>query len=79
MGISQTKPQSPFPTEADIAKGFQNCQIPRDKQKEYTKHLKTYGFAVVKGVLSPEDVDTAKDKHWEYLESLGSGIKRNDL
>jgi len=45
----------------------------------WLKHLREHGYAVVKGVVSPSEVKTAKDLLWDWLESLGSGISRNDM
>ena len=36
------------------------------------------GFVVLKNILSKEEVEKAEEAFWEWLEGLGSGIKRND-
>ena len=36
------------------------------------------GCAVLKNILSQEEVKKAEDAFWEWLESVGSGIKRSD-
>ena len=41
------------------------------------KFLKEYGYVVIKA-LSETEAAHAVDLTWEYLESLGTGIKRND-
>jgi len=44
----------------------------------WTEHLKEFGVVVLKGLISDQDVAMAKSLYWDWLESLGSGIKRND-
>nr|QYA18863.1 oxidoreductase [Clandestinovirus] len=44
----------------------------------WMKHLDEQGFAVVSGVCTQEEIVTAFDHLWNFFESLGSGIDRND-
>jgi len=45
----------------------------------WLQHLREHGYVVVKNVVSPEEVDTAKSLVWKWLENLGSGIRRDDV
>lgn len=42
------------------------------------QHLLDHGYAVIRGVLSDDEVVTALDLTWRYLEGLGTGIQRDD-
>jgi len=46
---------------------------------KWLEHLHDHGYVVVKNVVLPEEVSTAKSLLWDWLESLGSGIKRDDI
>jgi hypothetical protein len=48
-----------------------------EQAEQWLAHLKAHGFVVVKA-LSSQEVAQAKDFFWEWLEALGSGIKRDD-
>lgn len=41
-------------------------------------HLEEHGFAVVKGALSPEEVEQAMENVWSLIESQGTGVVRDD-
>jgi len=43
------------------------------------KHLEKHGYVVYSNVISPEEISIAKSLLWDHLESLGSGINRNDV
>jgi len=45
---------------------------------EWVSYLKQHGFVLLKSVVSSQEVETAKGYLWDWLENLGSGIKRND-
>src|SRR3954468_21075838 len=45
---------------------------------ESIAYLHEHGYAVIAGVLSPEECETALGLTWDYLEELGTGIDRND-
>jgi len=47
--------------------------------KDWLNHLREHGYVVVKGVVSQEEVKTAKNLFWDWLESLGAGVNRNDI
>jgi len=47
-------------------------------QKEWVSYLKDHGFVLLKGVVSKEEVSKARGLIWDWLEGLGSGIKRDD-
>jgi len=47
--------------------------------KESLDHLASEGFVVIAGALSPGEAEHALDLTWEYLEQLGTGIKRDDI
>jgi hypothetical protein len=36
------------------------------------------GFGVARGVLTAEQVETARSLYWDWLEGLGSGLQRSD-
>lgn len=40
--------------------------------------LDKYGFAIVTGLLSEDEVETGLSLFWDYLESLGTGIERGN-
>lgn len=42
-------------------------------------NLQNEGWTIVKNVLSAEEVNQARSYFWDWLESLGSDIDRNDL
>jgi hypothetical protein len=46
--------------------------------QEWLSYLKQHGYVVIKGAVSPQDVNTTKNLLWNWLENLGSGIKRTD-
>lgn len=43
-----------------------------------SKELKENGYAVVENVLSRDEIEQARDLFWEWLDSLGTGIIRDD-
>merc|ERR1719146_504881 len=45
---------------------------------EWTEHLNENGVVVLKGVLPMDDVEKARSLYWDWLESLGSGLHRDD-
>ena len=47
--------------------------------KESLEHLESEGFVVIKSALSPTEAKHALNLTWDYLEQLGTGIKRNDI
>jgi len=48
------------------------------EERGWLHHLKAHGYVVVKGVVSSDEVSHAKSLIWDWLENLGSGIKRDD-
>ena len=57
---------------------FPDCEIQYKDTEKWLKYLKDYGVVVVKGVLSDADMDYARTKYWDKIESLGK-IKRDDI
>ena len=58
--------------------GFPYFHHQNDCEKRYAlkgwkSHLKKEGFAVLRGVLSPEDTETAIDLLWSSLEKEAQG------
>eukprot|EP00967_Tisochrysis_lutea_P046618 scaffold56645_cov35-Tisochrysis_lutea.AAC.1 len=45
----------------------------------WRSHLAEEGFVVLRGVLSPQECEKAVSLIWDWLEGLGSGLKRADL
>ncbi len=45
---------------------------------KWLAELQKTGCVVLKNILTKEEVDKAEDSFWEWLENLGSGIKRKD-
>lgn len=43
-----------------------------------TINLKKYGYCVVENVFTDNECDNTINQMWEWLEGLGTGIKRND-
>jgi hypothetical protein len=41
-------------------------------------HLEEHGYVVVKGVLTPEEVEQALENVWSLIESQGTGVDRAD-
>jgi len=41
--------------------------------------LRSEGYVVVPGVLTPDEVEQARDLTWDWLESLGTGISRTEV
>ncbi len=46
--------------------------------EEWKQYLDQHGYAVIHGVLGKKQLRNASDKLWNYLENLGTGIKRED-
>jgi len=44
----------------------------------WTEHLHDHGVVVLKGLIPKDDVEKAKSLYWDWLESLGSGIQREN-
>lgn len=42
-------------------------------------HLHEHGYVVIRNALSNEEVSRTLDLTWSYLESLGTGIRRDDV
>jgi hypothetical protein len=42
-------------------------------------HLRTEGWAVARGVLEPSECDVAMGHLWNFLEALGTGVRRDDI
>ena len=47
--------------------------------KAWREYLDREGFVVLKRVLPKKDVEVAKNHIYDWLESLNSGIKKNDV
>lgn len=45
---------------------------------ESVEHLTEHGFVVIKDALTRDQADHALDLTWQYLECLGTGIRRDD-
>ncbi len=50
-----------------------------DRSPKYLEDLNTQGYAVAKAVLSPEKADMYTSRAYDWLESFGTGIRRDDL
>lgn len=46
--------------------------------EEANRYLEDHGYVVIKEVLKPDEVEHALKLTWDYLEGLGTGIKRHD-
>jgi len=46
--------------------------------KMFTDHLREHGYAVVPGVISPDEAGVYYGRMWDWLESGKDGIKRGD-
>eukprot|EP01122_Echinamoeba_exundans_P011570 TRINITY_DN4640_c0_g1_i1.p1 TRINITY_DN4640_c0_g1~~TRINITY_DN4640_c0_g1_i1.p1 ORF type:complete len:414 (-),score=58.34 TRINITY_DN4640_c0_g1_i1:1522-2763(-) len=53
-------------------------RIDFEEKQKWHNYLKENGYVVIKNVLSPQKVEEVQGKVWDFLESLGTGIKRND-
>eukprot|EP01132_Coremiostelium_polycephalum_P010776 gene10776-13196_t len=51
---------------------------PREDWKDWRKTLYEKGWVVVPSVVPKERVEQYRNQFWDWLESLGSGILRND-
>lgn len=49
----------------------------RQKAPQWLEHLKTEGWAVIPSVLPKDKTEQYKSRFWEWMESFGSGLKRN--
>lgn len=49
-----------------------------DRTRPEVQQLMTQGFCVLKGVLSPQQVEEARAGLWDDSEALGTGLLRND-
>ena len=47
--------------------------------ENWRKHLEEVGYVVLRDVLSAGDVKKAKLEYFNWLESLNSGIQRDDV
>ncbi len=50
-----------------------------DEMEKALDYLKKEGYVRIKGVLSGEEVKEGTNLFWEFMENLGTGIKRDDL
>ena len=49
-----------------------------DDPATWLTQLRTQGYTLLTNVASKDEVDTAMDLVWKWLEGLGSRIDRND-
>ena len=49
-----------------------------ENSEPWLKSLDETGVAVVSGVLSAEEIQTGKDKWWDWAEGLESGLSRHN-
>ena len=54
------------------------CPPPQVESKEALTFLEQNGYVVIKGVLAPDEIATAKDLCWKFLEH-GFGSRRGDV
>jgi len=50
----------------------------RRKIPNWLGHLRVHGYAVIPAVLSEDKIASYKSSFWDWMESFGSGIDRND-
>lgn len=53
-------------------------RIPLYRTNDIKKHLKDYGWVVLSEVASLTESANIVDKQWDYLETLGTGIRHKD-
>jgi ectoine hydroxylase-related dioxygenase (phytanoyl-CoA dioxygenase family) len=53
-------------------------RIDFEETDKWHNYLQENGYVVIKNVLLPEKVKEVRGKVWDFLESLGTGIKRDD-
>lgn len=50
------------------------------QRTEFQEYLHEHGYAVVRGVATPQQIEHAKGLQWDYLESLpGARVRRDDV
>ena len=49
-----------------------------EDEETWKSELEREGFTVIRAVAGEEEVDKARSLVWEWLESLGTGIKREE-
>ena len=72
---------APAATDSELALfgGDANrCSFDPLDRAAWLQHLGDEGFVVLRGAVPAAAVDRARDLHWDWLESLGSGILRDD-
>ena len=50
----------------------------KDNQIDWINKLNEYGYCVIPNILSKNECDDTIGKIWDWLESLETGINRND-
>jgi len=50
----------------------------RQKLPQWQQHLREHGWAVIPNVIGPDGVESYASRFWDWIESFGSGIDRND-
>jgi hypothetical protein len=75
---------APSPSEAYTVVE-QRCEVETNDSPRFeyndpalAQFMEEHGYAIVKGVASPEEVDRAQDLLWEFLESEKIGMKRSN-
>ena len=62
----------------DNIQALEYNSVPLEDDETWKTELEREGFTVIRAVAGEEDVDKARSLVWEWLESLGTGIKREE-
>ena len=65
-------------TEDTGLKTLEYKSVPLEDDEAWKSELEREGFTVIRAVAGEEEVDKARSLVWEWLESLGTGIKREE-
>ena len=52
--------------------------VPLEDEKQWKTELEKEGFTVIRAVAGEEEVERARALVWEWLESLGTDIRREE-
>ena len=56
---------------------LENCSFESTDTTNWLQHLQYHGVVVVKNVLTPNEVQHARSKYWDKIESVSPMIKRD--
>ncbi len=67
LAISCASEHSPLPASSRASGAFDADDLSDDGRPTWLHHLEQHGYAVIRNVASPAQVETARDMYWQFF------------